>query len=122
MAGFNFRTRKPIDWVYQAMQDGVPKEMPSLGVRKIEYPTDIWILETPGGGIPAKSGSVLGSADCIPQFINSDGELEEFKDNEGNGFTVKVFNLMSSAVQGNVPIIAARKFGQLVVIAEDCGA
>lgn len=81
------------------------------------------LLQTPGGGIPARSGTTAGSADCTPYYIdtaNSD-TITEMTDEDGASQTLKIYNVAGLPVAGNVYIQAKRINGVLIVDMEDCG-
>lgn len=68
---------------------------------------------TPSGGIPARSGSTLGSATCTLLSLDSGTRTV-------TATTRTVYNDFLSAVGGSVDIAAALVDGIWVVIAEDC--
>ena len=85
-------------------------------------PYHAYLLQTPTGGIPARSGTTAGSADCTPYYIdtlNSDAITEMTDENDASQ-TLKVYNVFGSPVAGSVYITAKRVNGVLLVDAEDC--
>lgn len=73
------------------------------------------LFKTPGGGIPAATGTgpyTFGSADCTP--VNADGTM-------GSG-TVTITNIVDVAIAANVPIKAAKVGSLWVVDVAGCGA
>lgn len=78
------------------------------------------VLKTPAGGIPARSGIRCGKADCVPHYINADGDLVEMLDADENPYTVEVLNIFASAVSGDAFITAKQSTGRLIADAEDC--
>ena len=81
-----------------------------------------WIFKTPVGGIAAIAGSVAGSADCTPYFIDDAGNLVEHKGANGSASTtVEVFNIFSSPIAGDTFITAKMVHNRPVADAEDCG-
>lgn len=73
------------------------------------------LAKTPGGGIPAASGSgpyTFGSASCTP--VNSDGTV-------GSG-SVTVKNIVDQAIAGNVVIKAERVGSIYIVDVASCGS
>lgn len=120
MAGYNFKTREAIEKVYDLIDMKPQKPKRKVGVREIDKPTHGWILKTPAGGIPARSGTACGSADCTPYFVATDGTLTEMTDTTGASFTVTCYHIGGSAVQGSVYIQAKEVFGLLVADMEDC--
>lgn len=122
MAGYNFKTRAAIEKVYDLIEMEPEKPKPKQGARPLPSITKGWVFKTPAGGIPARSGTTCGSAECTPYYIDTDGELAELKDTTGASFTVTIYHIGSSAVQGNAYIQAKEVFGLPVVDMEDCGA
>lgn len=72
-----------------------------------------YIALTPVGGIAARSGSSVSSANCTIQSIEG-GTISSA------GITVPIFNLSSSAVAGSVYVIAVYAGGAMVCNWEDC--
>jgi len=71
------------------------------------------VFVTPSGGIPARSGALLGSATCT-RYTVSGGTRASTSD------TVTVYNDFTSAIGGSVDIVAIRVDGIWLAIAEDC--
>ena len=71
------------------------------------------VFLTPSGGIPARSGSTLGSASC--QRMTVAGGTRAPTDQY-----YTVYNDFLSAVSGSVDIVALKINGIWVVVAEDC--
>lgn len=67
------------------------------------------IVQTPGGGIAARSGTSVSSASCT-QFTISSGSLSTLTD------TVTVFNIWPFAIPANYYIIALQAGGGLVAL------
>jgi hypothetical protein len=61
-----------------------------------------YLVLTPSGGIPARSGTTLGSASCTIQVIDKDN------DQISDGETVDVLNLSEVAIGGDAYIKATR--------------
>lgn len=61
-----------------------------------------YLVKTPSGGIPARSGSTLGSASCTIQIIDKDN------DQISDGESVDVLNLSEVTVNGDAYIKATR--------------
>ena len=85
-------------------------------------PPDMYIAQSPsdpGGGIPARSGTTPGSAECELYFINTSGELAKH-----SHLKEDVYNLSESAVAAGVYIQVKRDSlsGKLLCDYEDCGA
>lgn len=84
------------------------------------HPTDGMGLEgcvaqTSTGGIPARSGSVAGSADDVSLYqVGTDGTLVD------TGSDITVYNPFATAVAGSVYILCKRVDGIWIVDAEDC--
>lgn len=72
-------------------------------------------------GIPARSGTTCGSANCVPYYIDDDGELVEMLDDEDESQAVEIFSIFSEEVQTDAYITAKDVFGVLAVASEDCG-
>ncbi len=72
-----------------------------------------YILQTPGGGIAARSGTTVSSANCTVYSIIS-GTLTSA------GFTLPVYNLSTTAVGATKYIGAVWMGGVLVAVWEDC--
>lgn len=61
-----------------------------------------YLVKTPSGGIPARSGTTLGSASCTIQVI------DKSNDQISDGESVDVLNLSDSAISGSIYIKATR--------------
>lgn len=72
-----------------------------------------WICKTPSGGIAARSGSSVTSANCDVYYISS-GVLTS------SGITVPVYNLSTTAIAELVYIVPVFAGGALVAVWEDC--
>jgi hypothetical protein len=72
-------------------------------------------------GIPARSGTTCGSANCVPYYIDDDGELVEMLNDADASQTVQIFSIFSEAVATNAYVTAKDVFGVLAVDSEDCG-
>jgi hypothetical protein len=72
-----------------------------------------YIAMTPGGGIPARSGTTISKADCTV-YSATGGTLTSA------GITVPVYNLSTTAVGASKYIVAAWAGGVLVAVWEDC--
>jgi hypothetical protein len=72
-----------------------------------------YIAMTPGGGIAARSGTTISSADCAV-YSGEGGTLTSA------GITVPVYNLSTTAVGASKYIVAAWAGGVLVAVWEDC--
>ena len=87
-----------------------------------EHATRTYLLMTPSGGIPARSGTTAGSANCTPYYIESStGSIIEWLDSSAASQTFEVFNVAASAVAGDKYIQAKVVGSVLVVDMEDCG-
>lgn len=76
---------------------------------------EIKLLQTPTGGIPARTGTTAGSADCADYTIGPDGSM-----NTTDATDVEVFNPFTAEIGGDTYIIATRINGVWVITAEDC--
>ena len=72
------------------------------------------IVQTPGGGIPARSGATVGKATCTIFRVTSADALES------TGVSVPVINLATEAVAGSVYGQAKRASGRWVLDYEEC--
>lgn len=79
------------------------------------------VFKTPGGGIPGRSGTQCGEADCTPYYIDDTGKLVEMKEPDGTARLITIYHLGRSAVAGDAYIQAKRCHGRLVADMEDCG-
>ena len=79
-----------------------------------------YIFMTPSGGIPARSGTTCGKADCTPYIIDTDDELVEVTDSDGASYSIEVFNLATGVVGGSQYIQAKMVSGVPVVDVEYC--
>ncbi len=72
-----------------------------------------YIAMTPGGGIPARSGTTITSADCTV-YSGEGGTLTSA------GIEVPIYNLSTTAIAGSVYVVAVWAGGVLVAVWEDC--
>lgn len=79
------------------------------------------IYLTPVGGIPARSGTTLGTAECTPYYIDDDWELQELLDDDGNSQTHTIGHLGASAVGASRYIQSKIVSSKKVADMEDCG-
>jgi hypothetical protein len=81
----------------------------------------VFVCKTPVGGIPARSGTTVGSATCDVYYINDSNVLTQYSEG-GVNMTIVVKNLSTTAVAGSVYIIPAqeRVTGRYVAVWEDC--
>ena len=126
---YNFARRDDIDSVIRLIRGMSAHDSP-LGVGNPQHVgplvlpdlTDGFIYFTPSGGIPARSGSTPGSAECTPYYIDTDGPtLKEILDNGGSPKTDTIYHIGASAVAGDVYILVKRVYGVLIADMEDCG-
>lgn len=68
---------------------------------------------TPGGGIAARSGTTVSSANCTV-YYNDNGTLTSAS------FTVPIYNLSTTAVAGSSYVLAVLAGGTLFCNWEDC--
>lgn len=122
MPGYNFAERDDINRVLKMIHGPQPRKLlPELSVVEQEYVTEGFLLQTPSSGIPARSGTTAGKADCTPYYIDEDTDtLTELTDDDGAAQTFEVYNVAGSAVSGSVFILAKRVYGLLIVDMEDC--
>lgn len=83
------------------------------------------IYQTPSGGIPARSGTTLGKADCTPYWLSVDATsgdctIERMQSGGANVSDETIYNLSETAVGGSSYIIAFNTFNVLVAVWEDC--
>lgn len=87
-------------------------ERPQFAVRMM--PAYARHAVAPSGGIPAKSGSTMGSASCTLQKCNASGVLS----NNGSG---TVYNPSTTAIAANAAIVyIVNSAGLRVAIVESC--
>lgn len=122
MPGFNFADRKDIERVLDMVHAPPHRNLlPDQTTFPQEYVTEGFLLRTPSGGIPARSGTTAGKANCTPYYINASTDtITELTDNSDAAQTFEVYNVFGTAVAGNVYITAKRVYGVLLVDAEDC--
>jgi hypothetical protein len=89
----------------------------AINIRRESMP----IFKTPSGGIPARSGTTCGTANCTPYTINDAGVLVELRAYGGGALAVPVHSIFSEAIGSEVYITAKDIYGMLVVDSEDCG-
>ncbi len=75
---------------------------------------DSYFVQTPTGGLPAKSGSTMGSAMCVLHSTNSSGVISS------RSIDVRIWNPYSTAVAGNTIILTRPFGGHQVYDNEDC--
>jgi len=78
------------------------------------------VFKTPAGGIDARDGTTCSSAECVPYYLDDDGELTELNDDGGTSQTVEIFNIFGTDIGASVYITAKDLHGVLVVDSEDC--
>ena len=125
MAGFNFANRADIEKTLEMIRDPRQKKLPAVGVVSLKRFAECHVLKAPVGGIPARSGTTPGSAECTPYYIDvttpASPALVELKDNDGAAVTVRVYHMGSTAVAAEKYIVASYCGNALVAVAEDCG-
>lgn len=72
-----------------------------------------YILQTPSGGIAARSGTTVSSANCTVYSVISNTLTSAT-------ITLPVYNLSTKAVAGSVYIGAVMMGGVLIAVWEDC--
>lgn len=82
-------------------------------LQRLRNKSGAYIAQTPSGGIAARSGSTVSSANCTIYAINGTSLTSA-------SITLPVFNLSTSAVAGNAYIICLFAGGALVCNWEDC--
>ncbi len=76
----------------------------------------IHVAKTRAGGVPARSGTTLGSA-YVDVHSSIDGKLVD------KSLEILAYNIASSAVAGEVYIVIGLSgFGDWLVLVEDCGS
>jgi hypothetical protein len=90
---------------------------PGIGGNWIDDPhqaPEVYLAQTPGGGIAARSGTTVSSASCTI-WRNINGTLES------TGITLTVYNFATTAIGATKYIIVNRdKQGTWWVVAADC--
>lgn len=84
------------------------------GRRNAGFDTPCLVFKTPAGGIPARSGTSAGKAQCDPISIALDGQMRT-----ATGKTW-VYNPFGSAIAGSTYIVATLINEVMVIVAEDC--
>ena len=82
-----------------------------------------YLFLTPAAGIPARSGTTPGEADCTPyviEIVSGTATMVELTNNAGAVQTVKVYNVFGADITGSAYITAKNVFGVVVADAEDC--
>jgi len=118
MGAFYFKDRNIATRLKQFAQT-MPGQSGDLGQRA----TDIFLFQTPSGGIPARSGTTLGKATCDAYYLAFDGTdatLTALTDAGGTQLTDTVFNMATEAVSGSVYIQAVRIYNLYVANWEEC--
>lgn len=84
-------------------------------------PLAMYIVKTPVGGIPARSGTTPGSATCT-LWTNAGGALAEWDNTQGDAQSVTVYNLSTTAVAAEAYVVACQEMlgGTLLALWEDC--
>ena len=99
-----------VDSIGVTGQEGV--EHPEFAVRMM--PNYVRHAVAPSGGIPAKSGSTMGSASCTLQTCSASGVLS-------NGGSGTVYNPSTTAIAGSAAIVyMVNSAGLRVAIVESC--
>jgi hypothetical protein len=120
--GFNFRDREVAEGLKRLLSNKPYSPVPNQGSEKRQLRlTEGWILETPSGGIAARSGTTISSAACTVKWVNDSGTLENYTNNAGNAVTLTVYNVFTADIAGSTIITAKTVFGKLIADAEDCG-
>jgi len=91
------------------------------GTHRQQHNTENFVYLTPNDGIPARSGTSAGSAQCVPYYINRNGQFLELTDDDDASQTHTIYNYSTSAITGNVYVSVNRVFGELVAIDADGG-
>jgi len=104
----------PIDLLWTPEETGTVDC--AINIRRDSLP----IFQAPSGGIPARSGTTCGTANCKPFIINDSGVLVELLSATNTSQSVPVYSIFSEAVAGNAYITVKDVFGMLAVDSEDC--
>ena len=93
----------------------------------LSSPSVAFMYLTPSGGIPARSGTTLGKADCTPYWLAVDSStgdctLEVMQYDGTDIEDTTIYNASTTAVAGDSYIFAFECFNVLVAIWEDCGS
>lgn len=118
MSGFNFKDRN-IAMRLKQIANLPAGSFGDTGQRA----TEIYLFQTPSGGIPARSGTTLGKATCDAYYLSFDGTdatIGALTDAGSTQLTDTVFNMSTSAVAGSVYIQAVRIWGLYVANWEEC--
>lgn len=129
MPGFAFLRRTDRDATLRLVRErrGNKRKRQFVGVGDSErvgpiYPqhiTEGFLYLTPSEGIPARVGINCGSAECIPYYVNPDGEYLELKDNGDAQQTNLVHNTETRPVPGDAHIKVRRVYEELIADVPD---
>jgi hypothetical protein len=101
-----------LEWWKRQPQGELPGELP----RAFPAP-DHYVALTPSGGIPGRSGTIPGSAECDIYKINTDEELEAVPD-----FSKTVYNVAQGTVAGSSYVDISRdKYGRWLAVSTGAG-
>ena len=121
MAGYNFQHRSDIEKTIALVRNTPTREVRPIHRIEPENTDPLaLVFETPSGGIPARSGSTCGAANCTPYYIDQNKDLVELTDNSGTSQTFEVLHIGATAIAGDT-YIQVKKIGMhLVADMEDC--
>lgn len=118
MSVYGFNEQSVAEHLKNIANGGVP-------FSPLSSPSVAFIYRTPSGGIPARSGTTLGKADCTPYWLSvdntsGDATIEVMQYNGTDISDTTIHNLSETAVAGDTYIVAFECFNVLVAIWEDC--
>ncbi len=125
MAGFSFKRREDIERVLKlSRQSRAARKANRVGVLRDAFRqlAPVGLFQTPSGGIAARSGIDVSSADCEVFYINGDDELTELLQtdyttaNDTASHAVPVYNLSTTAVAGDTYIQAILIWGDWIAV------
>lgn len=121
MPGYNFQHRSDIEKTIALVRNAPTREVkPIHRTEPEENAPLVLVFQTPSGGIPGRSGSTCGAANCTPYYIDENKALVELSDNSGTSQTFEVLHIGATAIAGNT-YIQVKKIGMhLVADMEDC--
>lgn len=120
---YNFARRADIEATLEMIRAPRPTPSPPASATRVNgFASEGYILKTPAGGIDARSGDTVSSAQCEVYAIDNNSNLIPLPSvRTGETLKLEVFNVFSSAIGGDAYITAKLVFNRLVADAEDCG-
>lgn len=76
---------------------------------------DSWVIKVGAGGITGRVGSVCGTGDGTPYYVDEYGELQPQLDSDGTHPTLEAYNVSEDSVAADEYVIAVKIAGKAVV-------